>query len=978
MSFPGGGWLRQQKITIAHTQVAGDQTNFPVLLIWTGSAGTSNVDSDIVNSSNSWSANADGSDIRCSADAAGATQYPVEIANITVSTNTANARLEMYVNVTSVSSSTDTVFYLWYGNDNANMPLATDTYGSQAVWTNHLGVWHMDAASGNEPDSTVNAYTAVNTGSTVVSTGLYGGNARAFSGAGQYFTITGLLGSPATVTLLGICYNTSTTTDGEIITVGNCAGARSTYLYGSYGFYQQVGGGFVNCAAGTPPIANVWEQYTFSCSPAVSHEISYANTTVTGNPIASATAILYTGQGANTIIGKHGTTATTYFTGNMEEVRALSVYTPQAWVTTTYNNLLSANTFAATSNTSNVSYYSFPNGWTRKAKLTIDHTKVPADQANFPVLLNWNGTTGNLPIDIYNNGPNSPNSSANGNGADIRATTDEFGRNLVPIEIVTLNANSTISSASAEIYVKLPSVSSTVDTVFYLWWRCFWASALPATDTNGSQAVWSNNYAGVWHMNAASGNEADSTANAYTAVNTGSTTTTGKFGSTARSFDGTGNTYFTVTGLLGSPAACTMLAIVNVTAIGSAGASIVSLGDHVSLQVLVTPSENAGVYYNGATWPISAETPAVTGSGYVDMAFSCSPAASSEIVYVGTTAGTNIASATGISYAGLGANTVIGKHANGGTTYNLTGAVEEIRILNIIQNSSWVTATYNNLMSPSTFVSVTWVQDVQVIKYDQGAEVAQWIVSTATVSASMTIGNGTNRALLVGISYRYGNGLGTTVTGVTFNGLAMDQIVTTNYVGSSNTQGNYIWWMPEANLPVGGTYTCTVTFANANAAVGILGYLALWNVNQGFVNTGSNTGTNLSTISAPITTTIQNSWIIDNLSVGGGTGDPTVDSTTGHESWTYTYAATNFAAGMSYGPVPGPIATNSTWSLSLGTIQRITLVNTTFQPYDGFQTTAFLDIGSATWYYVIHAYVLVSGVWKEFQVCVTDISHQWT
>ena len=106
----------------------------------------------------------------------------------------------------------------------------------------------------------------------------------------------------------------------------------------------------------------------------------------------------------------------------------------------------------------------FPSGWNRRARLTIPTAGVSASQTDFPVMLLWNGTSGNIPPEIYNNSVSSPKSD----GSDIRFTSDEMGYNELAYEIVTFVPNSTVGSARIKIWVKIPSLSSTSNTSIYI------------------------------------------------------------------------------------------------------------------------------------------------------------------------------------------------------------------------------------------------------------------------------------------------------------------------------------------------------------------------------------------------------------------------------------------------------------------------------------------------------------------------------
>jgi hypothetical protein len=161
----------------------------------------------------------------------------------------------------------------------------------------------------------------------------------------------------------------------------------------------------------------------------------------------------------------------------------------------------------------------FPAGWNRRSRLIISASIVPTSQTDFPVMLVWNGTGGNIPPEIYNASGSSPNS----NGSDIRFTSDEMGYNELAFEIVTFVPNATVANARVKIWVKLPSLSSTSDTSFYMWWENNNATAYAVTDTYGRNNVWTNNYLGVFHLNEVSGTTATNSVGSNDGTYTGTT-----------------------------------------------------------------------------------------------------------------------------------------------------------------------------------------------------------------------------------------------------------------------------------------------------------------------------------------------------------------------------------------------------------------------------------------------------------------------
>jgi len=128
-------WNYRKKITIDHTKVAGDLTDFPVLISIT--------DNDIKNHAKS-----DGSDFVVTASDK-TTKLKRELEKYDSSTGT----LQLFVKVPSLSSSSDTILYLYYGNPSASETNDKDTWDS-----NYLMVQHLKETSGTHYDSTINNY----------------------------------------------------------------------------------------------------------------------------------------------------------------------------------------------------------------------------------------------------------------------------------------------------------------------------------------------------------------------------------------------------------------------------------------------------------------------------------------------------------------------------------------------------------------------------------------------------------------------------------------------------------------------------------------------------------------------------------------------------------------------------------------------------------------------------------------------------
>jgi len=135
MNWFDTNWSYRKEVTIDYTHVDGELTDFPVV-IHTGS------DSDLAANTQS-----SGDDLLFTA-ADGTTQLSHEIESYDSSTG----ELWVHVKLPSVSSSSDTTLYLYYGNSTAS-----DQQAPADVWTNgYAGVWHLNEDSEPITDSTAN------------------------------------------------------------------------------------------------------------------------------------------------------------------------------------------------------------------------------------------------------------------------------------------------------------------------------------------------------------------------------------------------------------------------------------------------------------------------------------------------------------------------------------------------------------------------------------------------------------------------------------------------------------------------------------------------------------------------------------------------------------------------------------------------------------------------------------------------------
>jgi len=126
-------WSYCKRITIDHTKVQSDQTDFPVLL-------NRSSDNDLATYAQS-----DGDDIAF-VNAYNTSQYEHEIEEY----DSATGELTVWVEVSSISNTVDTILYMYYGNpDCGSQQNITETWNS-----NYIMVQHLDESAGTIYDST--------------------------------------------------------------------------------------------------------------------------------------------------------------------------------------------------------------------------------------------------------------------------------------------------------------------------------------------------------------------------------------------------------------------------------------------------------------------------------------------------------------------------------------------------------------------------------------------------------------------------------------------------------------------------------------------------------------------------------------------------------------------------------------------------------------------------------------------------------
>ena len=145
MAWYNNDWKYREKITIDNTKVSADLTDYPVYL------DLSELGTDFFDNVKSG-----GGDIRITTSDE-ETEVPREIVSCDTTAETGEVHFKG-----DLSGSTDTDFYVYYGNSGASDYAITATYGAENVWgSNYKGVYHLQEAvnttAGGYNDSTSNS-----------------------------------------------------------------------------------------------------------------------------------------------------------------------------------------------------------------------------------------------------------------------------------------------------------------------------------------------------------------------------------------------------------------------------------------------------------------------------------------------------------------------------------------------------------------------------------------------------------------------------------------------------------------------------------------------------------------------------------------------------------------------------------------------------------------------------------------------------
>ena len=336
--------------------------------------------------------------------------------------------------------------------------------------------------------------------------------------------------------------------------------------------------------------------------------------------------------------------------------------------------------------------------------LTIDHTKVPGTQSNFTVLVS---VTDPALKTVANGGH-----VANANGYDIGFYSDSLGTTKLKWEVEKYDG----TTGNLIAWVKIPSLSSSSDTVFYL----LYGDNSINTDQSDPPNTWDSNFKGVWHMSDSAANttirESTATgANGTNNANTSTKTATGQIGK-ALSYNGSTDGSF---------------AAINLSATNIATLSFwmkwTTNANDDDLAFEYTPNYNTNSNHGFiADWNSSGfgggrfETGMGNGNfSYWSDVFARPSAATWHLiqlvfnrsgptnkVYLDGSLQTLTTGTHSASGMGNFSNSSLYFMSRAANALNAAGTLDEVRLSTIERNANWVATEYNNQSSPGTFITV--------------------------------------------------------------------------------------------------------------------------------------------------------------------------------------------------------------------------------------------------------------------------------
>jgi hypothetical protein len=327
---------------------------------------------------------------------------------------------------------------------------------------------------------------------------------------------------------------------------------------------------------------------------------------------------------------------------------------------------------------------------THSAKLVLNTTASGAGIA---------GTVTNFPVLIRLGEGNFDFAQAKADGGDIRFAISNGAP--LPYEIERWDPVNKL----AEVWVKIDTVYGNDSAHFFI---MYWGNPAATSASNGA-AVFdtANGFKGVWHLSENGDSVYDATANAFHGVNSGSMMAAGIIGNSRKFADGN---YLKISGLLNSPSSVTLSAWVQSDK-SSGGQDIISIGDAVFIRLDNFGVKGASGWFHNSPitsddskYAIDSSGRNLANTGWHYLTYAINSETHVQTLYIDGVQTVTINDTNPIYYAGLGADTYIGIHGNGKTTYNFVGQIDEVRVSDIAESPDWIKLCFMNQKAQDALV----------------------------------------------------------------------------------------------------------------------------------------------------------------------------------------------------------------------------------------------------------------------------------
>ncbi len=495
--------IRRQAITISSVMTASDQLNFPVLIRITDQ-----------NNPMFDRTQPDGDDLYFTEND-GTTRLDHEIEYFM---NTGTKELVAWVKIPILSSTADTVIYMYYGDSDI-----TSQENPAGVWSNNYGiVYHMDPQG---IDSTSYGRNRVADIGSPAPDNTFLGLGMGFDGTSAWDqTNISYWEQGWDIRSHEVVFKTGSdiSTEQSIFAEGGGANGVMLYIYNGslyarwWSISEGWSGDYQSTSISPNTIYHVIMSFYFdpTLNPLITNDVyeMFVNgvsvgatvTPYTMSPHGGDGGVAYTGPAAKNF--DHVSEQGDFFNGSIYEFRVRDAVTDINYAAATYNNQREPQSYLSLGAEELIECLGT---WLFRQQITISAAMAPSDQMYFPALIKI--ADQNNPLF----------DKARMSGADILFTTSN-GMTKLAHELEYYR-NTTTKELDA--WVRIPVLLSANDTIIYMYY---------GNPVSGNQEtvdlVWGDaDYAGIWHLSESAGNHADSTGSVQ-GVRNGNTAVAGQIG----------------------------------------------------------------------------------------------------------------------------------------------------------------------------------------------------------------------------------------------------------------------------------------------------------------------------------------------------------------------------------------------------------------------------------------------------------------